>query len=107
MPSSTNPFGIADARLPSFCGQRLSREDWDVLVEIVDSCGLSRWLLASTICENLDWLRPNGNPKTRECFEFLDEFAGLEVIKLPESPRVLRRRIRLSQAAVADSVAWR
>lgn len=54
MPGSTNPFGLADARLPGFCGQRLSREDRDVLVEIVECCGLSRWLLASTICENLD-----------------------------------------------------
>lgn len=96
MPSSTNPFGIADARLPGFCGQRLSREDWDVLVEIVDSCGLSRWLLASTICENLDWLRPNGNPKTRECFEFLGELAKLEVIKLPDvEPRKPQARVRI------------
>ena len=96
MPSSTTPFGIADARLPGFCGQRLSSEDWDVLVEIVQSCGLSRWLLASTICENLGWLRPNGNPKTRECFEFLDELAKLGVIKLPDvEARKPQARVRI------------
>ena len=80
MPEPANPFGIADARLPAFCGRRLSRDDWEVVREIIDTCGLSRWQLAMTICECLGWLRPNGNPKTRECFEWLGVVAELGVL---------------------------
>lgn len=83
MSTTTNPFGIADARLPAFCGHRLSTQDWETLREIVDSCGLTRWELAATICEALDWTRPNGNLKTRECFEFLDTLDQLGVMRLP------------------------
>lgn len=83
MPEAANPFGIADARLPAFCGHRLSRDDWDVIREIIDTCGLSRWQLAMTICECLGWLRPNGNPKTRECFEWLGVVAELGVLAIP------------------------
>lgn len=83
MPEPANPFGIADARLPAFCGRRLSRDDWDVIREIIDTCGLSRWQLAMTICECLGWLRPNGNPKTRECFEWLGVVAELGVLAIP------------------------
>lgn len=83
LPEPANPFGIADARLPAFCGHRLSRDDWDVIREIVDTCGLSRWQLAMTICECLGWLRPNGNPKTRECFEWLGAVAELGVLPIP------------------------
>jgi hypothetical protein len=83
MPEPANPFGIADARLPAFCGHRLSRDDWDVIREIIATCGLTRWLLAMTICECLGWLRPNGNPKTRECFEWLGVVAELGVLRIP------------------------
>lgn len=83
MPEPANPFRIADARLPAFCGCRLSRDDWEIIREIIDTCGLSRWQLAMTICECLGWLRPNGNPKTRECFEWLGVVAELGVLAIP------------------------
>ena len=85
MPEPANPFGIADARLPAFCGRRLSRDDWEVIREIIDTCGLSRWQLAMTICECLGWVRPNGNPKTRECFEWLGVVAELGVLAQQQS----------------------
>lgn len=68
---------------PNFCGTPVSDDEWSVLSEIIDSCGLSRHELASTICEALQWVRPNGRLKTRECYEYLDllEFRGL--VKLP------------------------
>lgn len=83
MSEQTNPFRIAEARLPGFCGRRLSYDDWEVLREIVESCGLPRWELAATICEALGWTRPNGNLKTRECFEFLASLDSLGVVRLP------------------------
>lgn len=50
----------------------------------MDSCGLSRSELAGTICEALGWLRANGRPKLRECYEYLEDVAALGFVKLPE-----------------------
>ena len=38
---------------PSFCGKGVTDEEWNILHEVIDSCGLSRHELASTICESL------------------------------------------------------
>lgn len=74
------------AARPRFCGRAVSDDDWDVLREIIDSCGLSRHELARTICEGLGWVRPNGRLKARECYEYLDLLEGKGLVKLP--PRV-------------------
>lgn len=39
----TYPFGIADARLQGDGGRRPCRADWKDILEVVDTCGLSRW----------------------------------------------------------------
>lgn len=83
--------GVAAARRPASCGAQVSDETWSVLTEIVDSCGLSRSELAGTICEAVGWVRPNGRPKVRECYEYLEDVAALGLLKLPER-RVLRGR---------------
>ena len=58
----------------SFCGRQLSADDIKLIRELVhDFKSLSLTQLASTICELLDWRRPNGSLKTRECFSFLQE----------------------------------
>ncbi len=46
---------------PDFCGRSASREDFELISEIVDSFGFPRAELARTVCELLDWTRPNGN----------------------------------------------
>jgi len=74
------------ATRPRFCGRAVSDDEWDVLREIIDSCGLSRHELARTICEALGWVRPNGRLKARECYEYLDVLEGKGLVKLP--PRV-------------------
>jgi len=56
----------------SFCGQDLAADDIAFLRRIIgDYSNLSQTELASTICELLDWRRPNGGLKSRECFLFL------------------------------------
>src|SRR6266498_2566852 len=58
----------------SFCGQRLSADELQLIRQLVhDFTSLSISQLASTVCELLDWRRPNGALKTRECFSFLQE----------------------------------
>jgi hypothetical protein len=75
--------GVDGPARPSFCGKPVSDEAWDVLCEIVESCGLSRHELAATICEALAWTRPNGRLKTRECYEYLELLEGKGLITLP------------------------
>lgn len=58
----------------SFCGRELSADELNLIRQIVgDFPALSQWQLAATICELLDWRRPNGSLKTRECFSFLQQ----------------------------------
>jgi len=61
----------------SFCGYKLSVDDLNLIRQIVDDFpALSLTKLAFTICELLDWRRPNGSLKTRECFVFLQQLQG-------------------------------
>lgn len=57
-----------------FCGREVSRADLALIRELVhDFPRLNQTELARTICELLDWRRPNGHLKERECFQFLDQ----------------------------------
>src|SRR5213594_3044812 len=82
MSAATQTPGEA-AKRPTFCGTPVGDEDWRVLCEIIDSCGLSRHELASTICEVLGWVRRNGRLKTRECYEYLDLLEAKGLVNLP------------------------
>jgi hypothetical protein len=56
----------------TFCGQELKPEDLDLIRQITrDFAKLSLTELAHTVCELLEWRRPNGGLKSRECFLFL------------------------------------
>lgn len=68
---------------PTFCGKPVSDDEWSVLREIIDSCGLSRHELARTICEGLGWVRPNGRLKARECYEYLEVLESKGLVRLP------------------------
>ena len=58
----------------SFRGQDLAADDIALIRRIIgDYPNLSQTELASTICELLDWRRPNGGLKSRECFLFLQQ----------------------------------
>lgn len=83
----------------SFCGRPLSGDDIRLIRELVqDFTSLSLTQLANTICELLDWRRPNGSLKTRECFSFLQDLLsrgwieGLPALQVtsPRGPRTVR-----------------
>jgi Domain of unknown function (DUF4338) len=58
----------------AFCGQELTTEQISLIRQIIaDYPKLSQTELAATICELLEWQRPNGGLKTRECFLFLQQ----------------------------------
>ena len=56
----------------SFCGRELKPEELDLIRQITrEFSTLSLTELAHTVCELLEWRRPNGGLKSRECFLFL------------------------------------
>ncbi|MHB8564904.1 MAG: DUF4338 domain-containing protein, partial [Acidiferrobacteraceae bacterium] len=51
-----------------FCGQVLETAQRSLIIALAKRYGgLSRHELAQTVCELLDWHRPNGQPKAIEC----------------------------------------
>ena len=69
--------------IPEFCGRLVNKKDFDLIDEITESYALSRNELAHTICELLDWTRPNGNLKHQEAFAYLEKLDSMGLIKLP------------------------
>jgi hypothetical protein len=64
------PITIAGAL--SFCGHELKPGELDLIRQITRDCSsLSLTELAHTVCELLEWRRPNGGLKSRECYLFL------------------------------------
>lgn len=69
----------------NFCGHKVTNEELEVIREVVESCpGISRTELANTVCELLEWKRPNGRLKGRECREYLEELEVNGLIRLPD-----------------------
>ncbi len=65
-------------------GLTASAEQVNLIAEVVSSCsGLSRAELAATVCELLDWHRPSGGLKTRECRDLLERLEAAGLLELP------------------------
>ncbi|MBT8339696.1 MAG: DUF4338 domain-containing protein [Desulfatitalea sp.] len=68
-----------------FCAREFSAKEVSLIQEIVATCGgISRSELANTVCELLDWKRPNGKLKNRECLELLAQMQSQGVLQLPD-----------------------
>jgi hypothetical protein len=58
----------------SFCGHALTEDELDLVRRITrEFANLTVTELAATLCELLEWRRPNGGLKSRECYLFLLE----------------------------------
>lgn len=69
----------------TFCGRDFTAHELSLIQEVVDTCGgISRRELAHTVCELLDWKRPGGGLKARECRDLLNLLEGQGFLKLPE-----------------------
>jgi hypothetical protein len=56
-----------------------------LIQEVVETCaGISRLELAHTVCELLEWKRPGGGLKARECRDFLERLERQGVLTLPD-----------------------
>lgn len=70
----------------SFCGRELTADEISLIRQIIaEYPNLSQTELSHTICELLEWRRPNGGLKSRECFLFLQQLQQRGWLKsLPE-----------------------
>ena len=61
----------------------------------------SRWELALTICENLEWKAPNGQLRVHSCMPLLEQLATAGVVRLPaKREQPVRRPGRLRGEAL-------
>ncbi len=68
-----------------FCGRDFTRKEVSLIREVIHSCcGISRTELAHTVCELLDWKRPGGGLKARECRDLLVRLEEQGLLMLPE-----------------------
>jgi hypothetical protein len=68
-----------------FCGREFSAEEVSLIQEVVETCsGISRLELAHTVCELLEWKRPGGGLKARECRDLLERLDSQGVLTLPD-----------------------
>jgi hypothetical protein len=85
------PITIGDCL--SFCGHRLTESDLDLIRRITrEFANLALTELAATICELLEWRRPNGGIKTRECYLFLRELHSRGWLPWLPAPQSRQRR---------------
>nr|WP_320042657.1 Druantia anti-phage system protein DruA [uncultured Desulfobacter sp.] len=84
-----------------FCGRDFSTYDLLVITEVVATCdGISRTEMAYTVCEILDWKRPSGKLKARECKDLLELLDDRGILNLPEkkqpgnhTPQKLKKQV--------------
>ncbi|MBU1654122.1 MAG: DUF4338 domain-containing protein [Gammaproteobacteria bacterium] len=85
-----------------FCGTPLLEQQIDFIQRTAKQfCGLSRTELAATLCEQLNWLRPSGKPKTVECRQLLEALAEQGLVSLP-APRSGRPKGSTTRIAMLD-----
>lgn len=92
----------------SFCGREFTTEDVSLIQEVVETCaGLSRLELSHTVCELLEWKRPGGGLKARECRDFLERLESQGILTLPDKKSCgssnPRKRIAPAKAGQAHS----
>jgi hypothetical protein len=85
----------------SFCGRRFTVQEVELMrVVAQDYAGLGVTEIARTICELLEWTRPNGGLKNHECRQLLERLTAEGVLALPALRNLGGhgpRRVTLSQ----------
>src|SRR6266849_6458133 len=73
----------------TFCGRRFTAQEVELMRQMThDYAGLGVTEIARTVCELLEWKRPNGGLKNHECRQLLERLAAEGVLTLPELRRL-------------------
>jgi hypothetical protein len=86
------------------CGRQFSTQEVALIQEVVASCaGISRYELAHTICELLNWKRPTGRLKWTEGLQLLERLENQGILVLPakKMSRMVRSEKSISPAGQA------
>src|SRR6266853_402939 len=68
----------------SYCGRKFTAQEVELMrVVAQDYAGLGVTEIARTICELLEWKRPNGGLKNHECRQLLERLQAEGVLMLP------------------------
>ncbi len=85
-----------------FSGRRFSSTDVGLIVEVTkDFATLSLTELSKTLCELLEWKRPNGKLKYEECRALLEKLQADGLISLPALHQIKRspRQVQVTDAS--------
>lgn len=89
----------------SFCGHELTEDELDLIRSVTrEFANLTVTELAATLCELLEWRRPNGGLKSRECYLFLLELQRRGW--LPWLPAVQPRQQRALCRKAEPAAPW-
>ncbi len=90
-----------------FCGREFSVQEVSLIQEVVQTCtGISRWELANTVCELLDWKRPAGGLKERDCRDLLERLENQGVLTLPDKRPTGSRAPRKYKVSAGSESAY-
>ena len=71
---------IENMKSTTFFGKRFTRKQ---IIEIQQMAtvftSLSRWELGQTVCENYNWVKPDGGYRIRACLQMLEFLEGLGI----------------------------
>ena len=73
----------------TFCGRTFHSHELELMSQIAaqfSALGVTE--IARTVCELLEWKRPNGGLKNHECRQLLERLAAEGVLTLPELRRL-------------------
>ena len=63
-------------------GRSFTPTEWQVVAQLVaDGQGVSRTQLMDRVCQRLDWRRPTGSLKIRECRDLLERLVRLDRVR--------------------------
>ena len=86
----------------TFCGRRFTAQEVELMRVVArDYAGLGVTEIARTICELLEWTRPNGALKNHECRQLLERLTGRGSADASRSPQVGRARASASESISA------
>jgi hypothetical protein len=92
------PITIGDGL--SFCGQAVKQGELELIRQITrEFANLALTELAATVCELLEWRRPSGGLKSRECYLFLRELHRRGWLPWLPAPQPRQRRAARSDPA--------
>jgi len=88
----------------TFCGRTFRGDQLALMRQVAAECSaLGVTEIARTLCELLDWKRPNGKLKNHECRQLLERLAEEKFLALPELRPLGGSGSRRPQVSRADS----